>query len=228
MTVLLVLLCTFVACVALHDQVRRYPIVFYAIALAFDLVFVASCYGLLPYFVWDVMLLLMKKGTLAYSLFTVVMFAGTLPHGSKVRTALVPIRGELSIVAFLLIAGHIAFYASVYAENFLLGSIAGSGTAASLLIAMLMLALLIVLVVTSFNVVKKRMNATFWKKTQILAYPFYILIYIHLALLLLPSALTGGALARESMVVYSLMLLAYVLFRLYRHVMDCKMAGECE
>lgn len=220
MAILLVLLGSFLICVILHDQVKRYPAVFYAAALALDAVFVAGYYGLFPGYVWDAMLLLMKKATLAYALFTIVMFVGVLPAGSKVRSMLAPIRGELSIVAFLSIMGHVALYTSVYASSLLVGSAVSKGTTASLLIAMLMLVLLVLLAVTSFDAIKKRMSAGSWKKTQMLAYPFYILVHIHLVLLLLPSALAGRATAQESVAVYLLIVSAYILLRLIRYRKD--------
>ena len=56
---------------------------------------------------------------------------------------------------------------------------------------MVLLALLVVLGVTSFNFAKKRMRAETWKKVQRLAYPFFMLVYVHLLLMLAPAVPAG-------------------------------------
>lgn len=42
------------------------------------------------------------------------------------------------------------------------------------------------------------MSTASWKKVQKLAYPFFGLVYVHLLLMLLPSALHGGLAAQAS------------------------------
>lgn len=70
-------------------------------------------------------------------------------------------------------------------------------------LAVVLLVLLVVLGVTSFAFVKRQMSTASWKKVQKLAYPFFGLVYVHLLLMLLPSALHGGLAAQASVVVYS-------------------------
>ena len=77
-----------------------------------------------------------------------------------------------------------------------------------------------ILLVTSFQVVKRRMSAARWKGVQRLAYPFYLLTYVHLLLMLAPSALHGGVAATTSVAVYSIVFAAYVVLRLVRAAKD--------
>ena len=89
-------------------------------------------------------------------------------------------------------------------------------TLGALAVALVLFALLLVLGVTSFNFVKKRMRKESWKRVQMLAYPFFLLVYAHLLLMLLPAALKGGLAAQASVAVYSAVFVGYVSLRLYR------------
>ena len=89
----------------------------------------------------------------------------------------------------------------------------------------MLLALLLVLGVTSFNAVKKRMRTETWKRVQKLAYPFFLLVYVHLLLMLAPSALHGGIAATTSVAVYSVVFAAYVVVRLVRAAKDRRSAA---
>ena len=77
-----------------------------------------------------------------------------------------------------------------------------------------------VLWITSFQVVKHGMKALTWKRIQRLAYPFYVLTYVHLALLLMPSALVGNTVAVVSIAVYSAVMGAYVVLRSAKALAD--------
>ena len=86
--------------------------------------------------------------------------------------------------------------------------------------ALVLLVLLVVLGVTSFAFVKRQMSTASWKKVQKLAYPFFGLVYVHLLLMLLPSALHGGLAAQASVVVYSVVFVGYALCRVGRALVD--------
>ena len=129
-----------------------------------------------------------------------------------------PIRRQLSILACIFAVGHIAFYAASYVPR--LTSAFTGNLAFSLGLAALITALMAVLWVTSFSVVKHAMKAASWKRVQRLAYPFYVLTYVHLALLLMPSALAGNDVAVLSIAVYSIVMGAYVVLRLRKALAD--------
>ena len=63
------------------------------------------------------------------------------------------------------------------------------------------------------------MKAASWKRVQRLAYPFYLLTYVHLALLM-PSAAAGNDVAVLSIAVYSVVMGAYVVLRLRKAFAD--------
>ena len=79
---------------------------------------------------------------------------------------------------------------------------------------------MVVLWVTSAQRVKHAMKAASWKRVQRLAYPFYVLTYVHLALLLMPSAVAGNEVAVLSIAVYSVVMGAYVVLRLRKAAAD--------
>jgi DMSO/TMAO reductase YedYZ heme-binding membrane subunit len=83
----------------------------------------------------------------------------------------------------------------------------------SLSISLILTVVLVLLAVTSFVVVRKALNPETWKKIQWLAYPFFGLIYLHLVLVLAPSALIGRSSAVISLVVYTLLFGSYFVLR---------------
>ena len=153
-----------------------------------------------------------------FLLFSIVMFAGVLGEKNPLRTHLMPIRRQLSILACIFAVGHIAFYAASYVPR--LTSAFTGNLAFSLGLAALITALMAVLWVTSAQRVKHAMKAASWKRVQRLAYPFYVLTYVHLALLLMPSALAGNDVAVLSIAVYSIVMGAYVVLRLRKALAD--------
>ena len=214
MRFLIALACCIVLVVPLAKPLKRYPVPFYLAALALVGLYwfgtsANATGGLWPYF-----MPLMQRCALAFALFTVVMFVGVLDEGSSLRVRLMPIRRQLSILGCVFALGHLAFYGVSYVPR--LGSAFAGNLGFSLALAGLLTALMAVLLVTSFQAVKRRMSAARWKGVQRLAYPFYLLTYVHLALLLGPSALAGRDTAAISLAVYSVAVGAYVVLRMRR------------
>ena len=168
--------------------------------------------------VWAYFQPLMQRCALAFLLFSIVMFVGVLGERNPLRVHLMPIRRQLSILACIFACGHIAFYASSYVPR--LASAFTGNLAFSLGLAALITALMVVLWATSAQRVKHTMKAASWKRVQRLAYPFYVLTYVHLALLLMPSAMAGNNVAVLSIAVYSIVMGAYVVLRLRKAAAD--------
>lgn len=204
---------------ACKRPIKACPMAFYALAVALDVLFVVGSFTGLPSWAYDVLFVLLHKCTLATALFAVVMYIGVFARDSRVASYLRPIRAELSIMAWLLSLGHMAIYLSSYATS-LSSGLPQANVAVALVVALALFALLIVLGVTSFNFVKKRMKKETWKRVQLLAYPFWGLVYVHLLLMLLPSALRGGTPAQMSVVVYSVVFLGYAVLRIRRALVD--------
>lgn len=223
----LILACTAFACFALRNPIKAWPLAFYAAAILVDVVFLAAPVLSMPRAIWTVFFLLIQKCTLPLALFIVVMYIGVFGHDSKVAQWLRPIRAELSIIAWLLSLGHMIVYMLTYVPRVTTGSTLNANIMASFVLAVVLLVLLIVLGVTSFNAVKKHMLTKTWKSLQRLAYPFFILTYVHLVLMLLPSALHGGEAAAVTVGVYTIVFGLYAGLRIRRALIDSK-ATEVE
>lgn len=201
---------------ALREPLRRWPWAFYALAAAAVLVLLAVPQQALPKEASLAMLPLVKKGYVATALFVVVMFVGALPRGGRVDRWMRPVRAQLSIVACILIAGHVIGYLASYLPRLTSGAISGTAVYLGLAAAVVLTALTAVLGVTSLQRVKRAMAPGTWKRVQRLAYLFTALLYVHALLMLLPSALSGGAAAQESAAAYTVVFAAYLVARLAR------------
>jgi DMSO/TMAO reductase YedYZ heme-binding membrane subunit len=198
------------------------PLAFYLLAVlvcavSIYLTYVPSSNQLVRSFVFAV-----QKGHVGFSFFTMVMFTGVFSRDSAIRQYLNPVRAELSIMAAILIIAHFVPYLSnylSYSANLLSLRL---NIATSLLIALVMLVLLLVLTVTSFNAIKKRMNAGKWRFLQRFAYLFYGLILAHLLGYLIIPALNGSSSAIVGVATYALVFGAYLLFRVRRSLSDKK------
>lgn len=219
MTFLLVLAGAVAFAVAFKGAIKAHPGVFYTLAVALDVLFVVGSFTRLPGPLHDALFVLLHKCTLATALFVVVMFVGVFKRDGGVAQRFRPVRAELSIMAWLLSLGHMAVYLASYATRLSAG-FAQPTVAVSLAVTNVLFALLLVLGVTSFNAVKKRMSKDGWRRVQRWAYVFFGLVYVHLMLMLLPSALRGGEAAQASVAVYSTVFVGYAVLRARRALLD--------
>ena len=199
----------------LADALRKHPSVFYAIAVVATAVYawaVLTGFSLANVRVFQIM---MQKAYPASLLLALVMFAGVLPDDSTLRRRLMPIRGELSILSFILYLGHLAFYLPGYLPRlgFLLSS--GSNVAVSLVFALLLTALFAVLGVTSFKFVRSHMSPPAWRTVQKGAYVMVALLLVHICLVLGRSALKDPfSTAGISLAVYVVLIVCYAALRI--------------
>ena len=224
MTIALILVITAVLCVALAGMIREAPWLFYLLAVSTVLILIAGVYGSIGGNWWKPLILLVRRCTLALALFTVVMYIGVLPKGSKLGMRMRSVRAELSIIAWILCMGHMCLYlAHYFVRAFVIA--ARPNLLIAFVVAIALFVLLLILGVTSFTFVKRRISARTWKRIQILAYPFFLLVYVHLMLMLAPSALSGGVSgtsASVDIVVYTVVFAAYLVLRLWRYAVDRK------
>lgn len=218
MTFLIVFACTAAAAFLLKPAIKKVPVAWYVSAGILMVLYVAGLQGWLPLPapVRSVLFLLLQKGTLAVALFAVVMFIGALPRDSGPRKHLMPIRAELSIIACILVCGHIVAYCLSYVPRMMGAGGVNPFVAVGLAVAAAITVLLVVLGVTSFNSVKARMSKQIWVKVQKWAYVFFGLTYVHVLAMLLPSALGGGAAAVQSVAAYTVVFGAYAVLRVAR------------
>lgn len=152
------------------------------------------------------------RSALSTALFAAVMYAGAVPNGSKLMKAVMPTRGELSIIASILTLGHnISFGLTYFRLLFTQPDCLPVNQLLAAICSLVMLCIMLPLFITSFKCVRKKGSS--WKKLQRLAYGFYALIYIHVLLLTLPGAQKGNGSYLLTVVVYSVVFLAYGALR---------------
>lgn len=220
-----ILIATIATCFALRNPLKACPTAFYAAAIAIDVLYMYGVFFGLPRAVWSPLFVLVQKCELALALFVVVMFIGCLNREGRACRWLKPVRSELSIVAWFLSLGHMAVYLESYLPRLFGGGAISGNVMGAFALAVVLLVLLVVLGVTSFAFVKRAMHTETWKKVQKLAYLFFGLVFVHLLLMLLPSALHGGLAAQASVAVYSVVFVGYALCRVSRALAD-KQADE--
>lgn len=222
MAFLVVFACAAAAALALGPLVKKAPAAWYALAALSVALYLAGVSGMLPAAAKGAVFLLLQKGTLATALLAVVMFVGAFPRESGVRRRLAPIRAELSIIACILICGHILAYGMSYASRVLGAGALDPLVAVGLAVGAALAALLAVLGATSLSCVKARMSKRRWAKVQKLSYAFFGLVYAHSAVMLLPGALSGGVAAMWGVAAYTAVFGAYAVARTARAAIDGK------
>lgn len=227
MELIISLVVTFALVLLLRKPIRSYPVVFYVLLVAIDILFLSGVlFGVsrevavigYPYVV---------RCLVGISLFAIVMYIGALGDDSRIRRMLMPIRGELSVMACILTFGHVANYLRAFIQD-ILGGFFGMPIAmvASLLVSAVLIALLIPLAITSLNSVKGKMAVTSWKKLQKLSYAFYGLTYVHIVLMLVPTISSTGQRAALSLAVYTVLFGAYAVMRVAKGMRSKRTASE--
>lgn len=213
-----------------RKPIKKVPWIFYIVALALSVLyytFMALGTPTLTGIPKSLMIATMQKGSLGMAFFIIVMYIGVLSRSSKLRNMFNPIRGELSIIAWFLVMGHVVFYLQTQLRIVQIGMERYLERQpfmffGAVVCGLLLFVLLAVLGITSFNAIRKAMKTKTWKKIQAWAYVFYAGLYAHLVLVLLPSALANGMTARISIAVYTVIFGVYLVLRIRRASIDRK------
>lgn len=199
---------------------KKYPILFYIAAVTIAIVVLILTWGRIRFpgwfetWVWPIF----SRASFSTALFVVVMVTGALPNGSQAIKTLMPIRGELSIIASILTLGHNASYGLTYFRLlFTAPDRLPWNQLAAAICSIVMIAIMLPLFVTSFKSVRRKMDTARWKKLQRLAYVFYALIYAHVMLLSVPFAVSGRAGYRLNVFLYSGVFLSYFICRILKY-----------
>ena len=173
----------------------------------------------MPLFVKNNILGIFAKGSIGTAMFVVVMYTGALPKGNKLIAPLMKIRGELSITAAILVLCHNFTYGMTYFRMlFTKTSLLSATQLAAAVISLVLIAIMLVLTVTSFPSVRKKMKAEKWKQLQRTAYVFYGLMYVHIMLINIPYARLGLGTYIANVVIYSIVFLGYAAMRIAKAV----------
>ncbi|MDR3310814.1 MAG: hypothetical protein LBS90_05655, partial [Oscillospiraceae bacterium] len=200
---------------ASRKALKKRPYVFYAAAVLISAASGAFTFSGAPDWARLYVVPVFQRGAFATALFAVVMYAGALKNGSRLIKLLMPVRGELSIFAAILVFGHNIAYGKTYFRYlFASPERLDTQTLAAAVISLALLCLLIPLTVTSFPRVRKKMKARTWKKLQRTAYAYYALVYVHVMLLTVPAARAGRSGYALTVLAYSVVFLGYAAMRI--------------
>lgn len=203
----------------LKDSLKKYANIFYIGAAVISIAVFLLEFLSMHLFVKNNILGIFAKGSLGTAMFVVVMYTGALPKGNKLIAPLMKIRGKLSITAAILVLCHNFTYGMTYFRMlFTKTSLLSATQLAAAVISLVLIAIMIVLTVTSFPSVRKKMQAKKWKQLQRTAYVFYGLMYVHIILINIPYARLGLGMYVANVVIYSIVFLGYAAMRISKAI----------
>ena len=203
----------------LKDSLKKHAGIYYIGAAVISIAVFLIGFLPMPLFVKNNILGIFAKGSLGTAMFVAVMYAGALPKGSKLIAPLMKIRGELSITAAILVLCHNFTYGMTYFKMLFIKPAALSATQlTAAIISIILITIMLVITVTSFQAVRKKMKAKKWKQLQRTAYVFYGLMYVHIMLINIPYARLGLGTYIANVVIYSIVFLGYAAMRIAKVV----------
>lgn len=204
----------------LKDKLKQYPNIFYIGAAVVTIVIFSLRTVAMPQFVRQNIVGIFAKGTIGTAFFIIVMITGALPRGSKLIGPLMRIRGELSIMAAILVLSHNLTYGMTYFKMLFSAPAAlPAAQRCAAVISLMLIVLMIGLTVISFPAVRKKMNPKKWKQIQRSAYVFYGLLYVHIMLINIPYARMGLHMYAVNVLVYSIVFAGYAAMRIRKWVL---------
>ena len=221
MIVILTLLCSLAFFHFFGKAVKKKPAVLYGICILLSLVSIFyPREGGLP-FLDFFFKKIMQRGILAGSLFIWVMLAPVLPKRFSGRKIIYLLRGEMAICASLITLAHnLAFGGKYFGALFL-----GQGHISLMelhaaIVSCLMILLLIPLTITSFQTVRRKMQAKTWKKLQNWSYLFYLLLYLHIFFIYQGALIRGKGEYFFTLMLYSFLFGCYGFLRIRQYRMQ--------
>lgn len=204
----------------LKDKLKQHPNIFYIGAAVVTIVIFSLRTVAMPQFVRQNIVGIFAKGTIGTAFFIIVMITGALPRGSKLIGPLMRIRGELSIMAAILVLSHNLTYGMTYFKMLFSAPAALPAVQrCAAVISLMLIVLMIGLTVISFPAVRKKMNPKKWKQIQRSAYVFYGLLYVHIMLINIPYARMGLHMHAVNVLVYSIVFAGYAAMRIRKWVL---------
>ncbi len=146
-------------------QIRAYAVILYIIT------------GFIAAFVGSHDANIISLGYVPFGMYLLVMYMGALDKG-KFKNQLLSVRGELAIIATILLAPHALGYLEFHLED--IGIFNGT---ISFYIGILAAVVVAPLTLTSFRFVRSKLGYKKWKKIHYFSYVFYLLVAAHLILI---------------------------------------------
>lgn len=199
---------------------KKHPNLFYIGAGIITAVLAFVPFDGVPDFVNNYILALFRRGSFATSIFIIVMYTGALKNGSALMKKLIVIRGELSIMASIMILCHNIFFGKTYfIRLFTSASTMPITQLLAAIASLLMIVIMIPLAIMSFPKIRKKMKPKLWKRLQRFAYAFYALIYIHIFLLTYSSAQARRGDYALSLILYTIVFGVYLVMRVRKYLL---------
>mgnify|MGYP000987025900 FL=1 len=218
MILTITLLCSLAFFHFFGKAVKKKPAVLYGICILLSLVSIFyPREGGLP-FLDFFFKKIMQRGVLAGSLFILVMLAPVLPRSFSGRKTIYLLRGEMAICASLITLAHnLAFGGKYFGALFL-----GQGHISLMelhaaIVSCLMILLLIPLTITSFQTVRRKMQAKTWKRLQNWSYLFYLLLYLHIFFIYQGALIRGKGEYFLTLMLYSFIFGFYGFLRIRQY-----------
>lgn len=197
-------------------SIRKHASVYYVAAVILDIVLI--CYSqmnlsqYIPAGINKYCISIFTRSALPTALFTLVMYAAVLNKKSTLAKKLYGVRGEISIIACILELVHnISFGMSIFPAFFAAPTSFTWYKFIATACTLVLIPVMLVLMITSFKCVRKRMKFKVWKNIQRSAYVFYGLIYVHVMCLYIPKIPKSGYL---DIIIYSIVFIGYAILRL--------------
>ena len=218
MIVILTLICSLAFFHFFGKALKKKPAVLYGICILLSLVSIfyprEGGIPFLDFFFKKIM----QRGILAGSLFILVMLAPVLPKRFSERKTIYLLRGEMAICASLITLAHnLAFGGKYFGALFF-----GQGHISLMelhaaIVSCLMILLLIPLTITSFQTVRRKMQAKSWKKLQNWSYLFYLLLYLHIFFIYQGALIRGKGEYFFTLMIYSFIFGFYGFLRIRQY-----------
>ena len=221
MILILTLICSLAFFHFFGKALKKKPAVLYGICILLSLVSIFyPREGGLP-FLDFFFKKIMQRGVLAGSLFIWVMQAPVLPKSFAGRKTIYLLRGEMAICASLITLAHnLAFGGKYFGALFF-----GQGHISLMelhaaIVSCLMILLLLPLTITSFQSIRRKMQAKSWKKVQNWSYLFYLLLYLHIFFIYQGALIRGKGEYFFTLMLYSFIFGFYGFLRIRQYRMQ--------
>ena len=197
----------------LEKPIKKHATLFYIATVIISVLSVLAPKKGLLFVVDYIVKNILARGTLAGALFILVMVASVCP-AAKLRGMLLRNRGEMAIIAALLTLIHNISYGKYYfVALFTKISELDAPRIFAAVLSLVMIVLLLPLTITSFMVIRKKMNPKKWKSLQRLSYIFYGLLFIHISMIFSISIVKGHLNTLFDLAVYAIIYIIYLIFR---------------
>lgn len=159
------------------------------------------------------------KGYIAIGFFILVMFAGAMNTKWNVTRKLLSIRGEMAILGSILIMPHGIMYLVKFIIKIFNGKEPTAFNIMYIILGIIGFLIMMPLFITSFKLIRRKINHVKWKAIQRWSYLFFGLIYLHILVILLSSKNVDW----PRISIYTLIFIAYTALKINKaNVMEKK------